>query len=902
MDGKNDLECRAQLGNLTTMTRPTDAEKAANLDRFDAQKGAATALAERLQNCTGIKEQCRDLAKEALSKLTGQNLTEQELAYELKQAGASKAKDVIKACQSNASTAEEKRACLRSDAAKAEAAKTSGRDVGKIKNEDLVKAAREGAMTDMATIMSSCIESAENATAKRACFKRDDLKATMAASEGKDKADVKDSKIRESLREAAQNDALTMLQSCNKSEMEKCKEQAKELRAKASGKNASEITDSKLQLDASKAMFRNLADQMVACVEDAVENTSARQLCKERLAESSMQSADLKRGVKKPSKTDVEVALKQAAQSKAREISEDCTGSREECKDILTERVAMSMGKRKEDLTEKDVETLLEAGAREAAKSVAKACREAREEDANATCEDPVKKYMQSRKIEMSGDATKDDVQERGIKQNMAKGLEKDAMRVCLEEASKSEADQCLSELKTETEDVAAELFKDLPPQAKQAKQKRAKLDASREIVGERYHLCMTVAQTSEEKEGCLADMKNKTSIAGLSEKVEDVALRYRGKAVAEAARACNVTQRAACIQQVKDDLKQAGMKEREFGKVKKLAAVKAAAETWTACKENTTNSDEVCENITKASLEEESGEAGIWTEDMKAKVQKLGEALMNGTETVLRKLKLVDSDAVTDSTACSDSNFAMLNLKLVNATREFNLTDANGALNISSRRCRLVFGKAQYESKLPTKDLNETEIDLLSETVVSNLAGLSLSSRRLLVGRRLDEVTSVYADQAVEECAASDSTCGVDTNSSQSPSPSPLPSPSPMPSPAPSPPSSPTPLPSPSPSSSSLPSPSPSPSNSPSPLPAPSSSPTPAASPSASPTPSASPVPSPSPSSSLSASPLPSPTSPPSPSPSPAGASIGTDVDAAETSWRSTSALFLITAAILFA
>eukprot|EP00930_Biecheleria_cincta_P092189 TRINITY_DN81_c0_g1_i7.p1 TRINITY_DN81_c0_g1~~TRINITY_DN81_c0_g1_i7.p1 ORF type:complete len:907 (+),score=260.12 TRINITY_DN81_c0_g1_i7:103-2721(+) len=799
MSGKSLAECRAQLGNSTSMTRPKDAEEAANLDRFDAQKGAAAALAERLSNCTGTKAQCRDQAKEALSKLMGQNLTEEELAYDLQRAGASKAQEVIKACQANASTTEEKKACLRSDAAKAEAAKVSGRDAGKIKNEDLAKAAREGAASDMATIMKSCMESAENATAKKACLKRDDLKSTMAASMGRNKSDVKDSEVRESLRQAAQNDALMMLQNCNKSEMAKCKEQAKTLQAKASGKNASEITDSKLQLDASKAMSRNLADKMVACVEDAGENASARALCKERLAASSVQSADLTQSGRKLSQTDLEVALQQAALSKAREISEDCTGSRQECKDILTERVAMSMGKRKEDLTEKDVETIMEEGAREAGKSAAKACREAREEDANATCEDPVEKYMQSRKIEKSGDTKKDDVQKKNIKQNMAKDLEKDAMRVCLEEASKAEADKCLNELKTETADVSAELFKDLPAEAQQAKQKRAKLDASREVVGERFHLCMKAAQTQEEKDACLADMKNKTSIAGLSEKAEDIALRYRGQEVAEAARACNMTQRAACIQQVKDELKQAGMKEREFGKVTKLAAIKSAAETWVACKENTTNSDEVCDNIVKASLEDESGEAGIWTDDMKAKVQKLGEALMNGTETVLRKLKRVGSDAVTDGTACSDSVFAKITGQLENVSRDFNLTDARGAMNISSRRCRLVFGKAQYESKLPTNDLNETEIALLSDTVASNLAGLSLSSRRLLVGRRLDQVTSVYADQEVQECAASDSTCGADTNSLQSPSPSPMPS------------SSPTPLPSPSPSSSSTSSPSPS-------------------------------------------------------------------------------------------
>ena len=56
-----------------------------------------------------------------------------------------------------------------------------------------------------------------------------------------------------------------MLQNCDKDKLEKCKQQAKELRAAASGK------------------------KMVACIEEAGENETAMKACKMALAKSGLQ-------------------------------------------------------------------------------------------------------------------------------------------------------------------------------------------------------------------------------------------------------------------------------------------------------------------------------------------------------------------------------------------------------------------------------------------------------------------------------------------------------------------------------------------------------------------------------------------------------------------------------------
>ena len=80
-----------------------------------------------------------------------------------------------------------------------------------------------------------------------------------------------------------------MLQNCDKDELEKCKLQTKELRAAASGKNASDISDNDLEMDAKEAMFKELADKMVACVEEAGENETAMKACKMALAKSGLQ-------------------------------------------------------------------------------------------------------------------------------------------------------------------------------------------------------------------------------------------------------------------------------------------------------------------------------------------------------------------------------------------------------------------------------------------------------------------------------------------------------------------------------------------------------------------------------------------------------------------------------------
>merc|ERR1712032_1457991 len=429
------------------------------------------------------------------------------------------------------------------------------------------------------------------------------------------------------------------------------------------------------------------------------------------------------------------------------------------------------MGKLPEDFTIKDLEELNKASAVDAAKDAAKACRDARRADASASCRDPAERFLGLRRIEATGDQKKDATKKRAILQEVAKQLNKDAMAICLaERSSRDEVSACLSELSAETDGVGIELFGDVDETARQHKMKRARREAAVEAVGERFHLCMKAAgDSASDKDMCNDELASRTSLAGLPESAEKVAMRHRGNRVANAAQSCNATERQECLRQAKEDLQDAGMAPRAFGVVKQIAEMRAAAEAYAACKE-ADYGDDACLEEAKATLEDVSGGSeGLWSDDTALRAKKLGKAIFDGIATKLVQLNRLDVLVATTEDECRNASsdelmsavddlFEAFMSNTMNKTMDTNIKRQSNHSRVMKKICRVIFGSAEYGSKVDANGLKETDMSEASDFIVQSVNDLDLS------GRRLSEVVEAFADQDVQEVVDEDGDSG--TNS----------------------------------------------------------------------------------------------------------------------------------------
>jgi hypothetical protein len=237
---------------------------------------------------------------------------------------------------------------------------------------------------------------------------------------------------------------------------------------------------------------------------------------------------------------------------------------------------------------------------------------------------------------------------------------------------------------------------------------------------------------------------------------------RYAAKVIKDAARACNKTARADCIETAKTKLHEVGISLRKFRGLKSLADIRGAAETWVGCMEaNESEADiqqdpeAVCENLTKATLGDLSGSKDMW-QALRDRVLKLGKTLLDGKDTLIEKMPALDFEALSDALDCSNSTLAQIKGELLALAKRFSpklskLTDAD-----PNSTCRIVFGRPTYKVSLPTEDMNETEIELLAVKAAGDMTGLDYQSAKGGGGRRLQEVImEAYAAQASSEVPA---------------------------------------------------------------------------------------------------------------------------------------------------
>ncbi|CAE7700445.1 unnamed protein product, partial [Symbiodinium pilosum] len=649
LEGRTPEDCRRDFGDSTGGTPPDPVK-----ERLELEKGAPLALLGTLENCTKDVNKtelnvsfadCKMQIKTLLERLKNETVSSEELEREIRKIAGEKAMMIVRICSAAATSEAAKEACLSSKEALDALAKLSGRPVGSVPEEELRRLFRRGSAEEVSEELRLCMGGADTDAKEKECFASDDIREAIGNSMGKGKGDVKDSDVREFIEEGVKEEMWTLLESCPEAEKEQCMTAAKEMLATVSGREASGITDDVVRKFLEDEMASELGERMRACMDQATDD-AAKESCRTTLSTGVLGVA---RGGQAPSRTDMEEALKEAGREKAKEVSKDCQGSREECMEKLRDEAAKSMGRSKEDLSDMEVERLNMDGARDAAKEAARGCAAARKEEASATCADPTEVYANARKVPIE-----DDVDRKRVQQELVKESEKDAMRTCFSEEDKDGFDSCMGQMK-DAEEVAGELFRGVSDERKQNKEKRAKEEAAVEVVGERFQLCMEASTTEEEKKGCRDEMGKGAGMAGLKEDVEDVVKKYHRNVVATAARACNSTQRKTCIDQAKEELKKSGLKERAFGVVRRLAEMKSAAETWAACQEGSTGENATCDAKAQAELEEISGSTEVWTADVALKVKELGQAMLEGKEIVLRKLHAILLEILTDALNCSD-------------------------------------------------------------------------------------------------------------------------------------------------------------------------------------------------------------------------------------------------------
>merc|ERR1719215_1323087 len=407
-----------------------------------------------------------------------------------------------------------------------------GKNASDISDADLINSFKKATSEAAAGDAKGSIEGAKNAAAKKACFKDGALKGKIADAMGKAADKIKDSDVRHFLEEGAPKAAMSLLENCAKENMTSCKDQAKAELAKLAGTNKT-LSDRALEMNAKKAMLSDLDEKIRLCVEEAGEDKAGARKCKEDIVKAGISNTRM--GKEKPMHAaDVAVTLRDAAKEKARQLSADCQTSRAECMKTLKNE----MQKMGDNVSDMDVARLNIEGAKAAAKDAARACAEAKKADSAATCDDLTSTFFAAQMRSPPTDPKAKATSERHLKEQIAKGVKKDAMKVCFDAATKSEADACLAELREETEAVTGELFAGLSSKAKEAKEKRAKHAAQLEVVGERFHACMMDADTADAKKACATDLAGKSEVAGIVEDAKKVAMKFSRSAASQDAAA----------------------------------------------------------------------------------------------------------------------------------------------------------------------------------------------------------------------------------------------------------------------------------------------------------------------------------------------------------------------------
>eukprot|EP00927_Polykrikos_kofoidii_P024553 TRINITY_DN222_c0_g1_i2.p1 TRINITY_DN222_c0_g1~~TRINITY_DN222_c0_g1_i2.p1 ORF type:complete len:726 (+),score=186.29 TRINITY_DN222_c0_g1_i2:251-2428(+) len=601
--------------------------------------------------------------------------------------------------------------------------------------------------------VSACIDKAPNEEAKKACRFGSKVKDAIAASSGRNSSEIDDASIAQILRERTQKNMIEKMQNC--SDRESCLNEARAAAAAGLGMKTEDIDDLDLEKNLRAAGARKFMENMKICSADAEGNQTKLDECKE----ASMNMTRMFLGGDK--KSEMMDMMKQAALTAAAKARETCMEenmTKEDCETNIREAIAAQYGMKPGDMTKLDVKTAIEEAAMDKARDAAAACVEAKSGKKDASCSSFFEEYAKvkggNKKTGVAGK-----IDEERVKMKLAADSAASTKRLCFSKKDKQAMISCINQAKDVNDNLTAVVFEDRDDNKISKKQKLADREASVSALGSTFADCMATATEKSQKADCKSDFEVAKEACGISWNSKAVLTSHRGKKVANAASNCDPSEAKSCRREIKDSLKDAGMEEREYRVVKLLGAIKNAAETWAACKENSETETECDAQSKQAYLLVSGEEDKAFSAQVKAKIRKLAQALIDGTETEVRSLKAADVAVTTNEVTCSSMTAGKVQSKVDEETGKNSSTVFGEA---GSTSCVVVDDQAEYALVVPASaSATNEDIDAEASIMAQKLDGISLA-RRLRSGlRRLTTTQGVSAAQSQEECSVDDAQCG---------------------------------------------------------------------------------------------------------------------------------------------
>jgi len=365
----------------------------AQLERFmmDSAKDAMGDMMDTCMQTAGVNASkmatCRDdTAKTALAASLGVpvgDVSGQELGTYLRKGAESKVQKTMKACMANAGVDNTKmNACVvESTTAMANAL---GKNAGDIEAGDMREFMMKGADEKMGSMMEACVESASTKAAKRGCSFGADMKNSLAASLGKNPADVTGTDMQASVKNAATNAVLNSMDACMKSATDisartSCKGGAKTAMLANLGIPADEVDDADVEsmmMDAAKSSLRST---MTSCMDLATMH-AAREACRGSSAKAALVSA-MGKDAADVTGSDVQMYLMESAKQGQADKMTACTTAAGTnatnllaCRGSAKKNLAASLGLDPSAVTDTDVEASIRAAGKTKVAGTMEAC------------------------------------------------------------------------------------------------------------------------------------------------------------------------------------------------------------------------------------------------------------------------------------------------------------------------------------------------------------------------------------------------------------------------------------------------------------------------------------------------------------------------------------------------
>eukprot|EP00927_Polykrikos_kofoidii_P078116 TRINITY_DN74986_c0_g1_i1.p1 TRINITY_DN74986_c0_g1~~TRINITY_DN74986_c0_g1_i1.p1 ORF type:complete len:776 (+),score=149.86 TRINITY_DN74986_c0_g1_i1:186-2330(+) len=658
--------------------------------------------------------------------------------------------EAIRACMSQPGTLVEKAACMRDDGTMAMIAEAMG-----INDEDVTpgmisRVARDAAAAAGELAMQTCLKDAPNEVAKQICRTNDDVKQAIANATGMEMKNLSDSYIREVIREKSQDDALIAMADCTSTD--DCLARAQRAMARAMGVDVNSAGGLNLEMGLRDATAREVATRLRICMTRAKENINEIHACRDQV-KAVIQSGDPSRTL--PSKTDVAEFINRAALLAVSDALDSCDAN---CEATVKNEIAIVFGKSPKEISRLNIKSAVRSAATRKAATAAEACQAAREDKSESTCENMYEVYLKTRGgTRLTGTARK--IDEEKVKLMAAEQAGASAKRLCCKKTNGPDIHECLTSAQKRMDVTIAALYMG---RSESMVKERKLVDSmsTTSAAGGAFSDCMQAAITVESQKVCLDDMTTCLRAANVTEDVKSVMQHYRGKQIADAAASCGTSEAMACRQTAREDMKRAGMEEREYRVVKLLGAVKSASLTWATCQE-AGESDRACDShaIGEYLLTSGAQEAAS-TDKVKSKVRDLGTAIMTGVDTVLRMKKAVDIGVSTDEAVCTEASKTRMFEEVKQRAADFD----EGFAEAKSENCVLVDGQPEYVTIVQAPlEMPDADIESASSAISS---GMKFSSLRRLnkMRRRLAKIGDVFAAQSMEECSVDDNSCGSQT------------------------------------------------------------------------------------------------------------------------------------------